>query len=95
MLTKARRPVGKGIPIANPSGTSSIPLTSSLIVKERPTRETRIAGSTKTYNHYKKIATVITVSGTQFCTVVDSQRRETRLPAPLESSSRKITTVKA
>ena len=45
---RACRPVGKGIPMANPSGTSSTALTNSLMANGKPTSEERMSGRTKT-----------------------------------------------
>jgi len=47
-LARARRPVGKGIPIAKPSGTNSAALTNSLAMNGSPTNVLRIVGRTNT-----------------------------------------------
>src|SRR6185503_2473814 len=91
-LHNARRPVGKGMPMANPSGTSTAPLTTSFTKKATPTRAFKSTGRTLAYT---RSAVTIAARAIQTLRGDANHFREAKLPAPLESSIRKTTTVKA
>src|SRR5208283_758353 len=88
----ARKPLGKGIPMARPSGISSAALISSFTTNGKPTSAPSSGGKRNTQTNR-----AITMTAIAQATRVGSwnQRRESRLPMPLESSIRKMTTVSA
>ena len=89
---RARRPVGKGIPITKPRGTSSNAADQQPDAETESDESCQPAGQKE---HVRDARVAITsTSGTQTSSVRGSQRREHRLPAPLETISRKITTVR-
>src|SRR5919198_3667099 len=84
-----RKPVGKGMPMANPSGTSRIPLTTSLAESRHAMSVARACRSAKTYTSN---STPTAASARRRRWVLHSRRWEDALPAPLASSMRKTTT---
>src|SRR5208283_3184338 len=92
LYERARKPLGKGIPIARPSGISSAALINSFATNGRPTSIPNSGGKANTQTNR-----AITMTAIAQTTRVGwrNQRRESRLPMPLESSIRKMTTVRA
>src|SRR5713226_9095334 len=90
--TNARNPVGNGIPITRPGGARSRALITSRYSNLSATQAVKTWGRKNTSAVW---ATITSISGIQAIAVRESQRREARLPTPLDSISRKITTVRA
>src|SRR5882724_2720323 len=87
-----RKPVGNGIPIRKPRGASTAPLRSNLTANGRPTAAESSHGSRTTWTTMR--AEIKPSSGRILLPVL-IRRRAATLPAPLESSSRNTTTVRA
>ncbi len=85
-------PVGNGIPIARPSGTSSAALMAIFAGKASPICDASSFGSAAA-STAMVTAIIPRTNGKRPPPAI--QRRESKLPAPLESSSRKTTTVRA
>ena len=79
----ARRPVGKGIPMAKPRGPSTSARYPSLMAKGNPIS----AEEVRAVPRWSGDGNVInTARGIQPLGMFDNQRRESRLPAPLAKS---------
>ena len=87
-----RRPLGNGMPMTKPSGISINALSTSLTLKGEPTNLCSTADSP---NKYTPSRAITASKAFQTCEGRSSQCRDAKLPAPLESSIRKTTTVMA